>query len=138
MGDNAAIVREFLAAWGDGDARRLADYFTDDAVFQMMPRGESVAGREAIHDDFKTQLDWVKDCDSEVKAVVSNDSTVFAERIDRMNIADAPIAIPVVGVFEFAADGKMTAWRDYFDMQQVMQQVAAAGVPTDGSATPPA
>jgi limonene-1,2-epoxide hydrolase len=134
MGDNEATVREFLAAWSDGDASRLADYFTDDAVFQMMPRGESVAGRGAIHDDFKAQLEWVKDCDFEVKTVSTGGSTVFAERIDRMKVAGAPIAIPVVGVFEFASDEKMTAWRDYFDMQQVMDQVAAAGVPVDGKA----
>jgi limonene-1,2-epoxide hydrolase len=137
MGNNETTVREFLAAWSKDDPGALADYFTDDAVFQMMPRGEEVTGREAIHNDFKTQLEWVKDCDFEVKAVSSSGPIVFAERIDRMKVAGAPIAIAVVGVFEFAADGKMTAWRDYFDMTQVMQQVSAAGVPTGGMADPP-
>ena len=62
MSDKETIVRAFLADWSAGDARKLADYFTEDAVFQMMPRGDEVRGREAIHEDFKAQLslctDW--------------------------------------------------------------------------------
>jgi limonene-1,2-epoxide hydrolase len=29
-----------------------------------------------------------------------------------------------MGTFEVGADGKITAWRDYFDMQQFMKQMA--------------
>src|SRR6266568_1293364 len=115
MADNETIVRGFIAAWSEGDARRLADYFTEDAVFQMMSR-EPITGREAIHEDFKNQLGWCTECDFEVTAIASSAASVFAERIDRMKVAGTPISIPVVGVFQLDRNGKMTAWRDYFDM----------------------
>jgi limonene-1,2-epoxide hydrolase len=128
--DKKAIVREFLTAWGDGDARKLADYFTEDAVFQMMPR-EAITGREPIHEDFKAQLAWTTDCDFEITAVASAGDTVFTERIDRVKIANTNVELPVVGVFEVNDEGKLTAWRDYFDMNAVMTQLSAAGVGVD-------
>ena len=140
MTDKETIVRAFLNAWGEGDARKLADYFTEDAVFQMMPR-DAVHGRELIHEDFKAQLAWTTDCDFEVTTVATVGNTVFTERIDRMKVAAAPVELPVVGVFEVNDEGKFTAWRDYFDMNAVMTQLSAAGIAADadpqGPITPP-
>jgi limonene-1,2-epoxide hydrolase len=106
MTDKEAIVREFLAAWSDGDARKLADYFTEDAVFQMMPR-EAITGREPIHEDFKAQLAWVADCDFEITKIASAGDTVFTERVDRMKIANGNVELPVAGVFEVNDEGKL-------------------------------
>jgi limonene-1,2-epoxide hydrolase len=136
MTDKEAIVREFLAAWSDGDGRKLADYFTEDAVFQMMPR-EAVTGREPIHEDFKAQLAWTTDCDFEITTVATVGNAVFTERIDRMKVAGAPVELPVVGVFEVNDEGKLTAWRDYFDMNAVMTQLSAAGIGADADVKAP-
>ena len=136
MSDKEVVVRGFLAGWRDGDARKLADFFTDDAAFQMMPRDE-VRGREAIHEDFKAQLSWCTDCAFEITALAVSGNTVFTERIDRMKIAGAPVELPVVGVFEVDDAGKLTAWRDYFDMNAVMTQLSAAGIGGDPQGIPP-
>ena len=136
MTDKEAIVREFLGAWGEGDARKLADYFTENAVFQMMPR-DAVYGREPIHEDFNAQLAWTTDCDFEITKVATVGDTVFTERIDRMKVAGAPVELPVVGVFEVNDDGKFTAWRDYFDMNAVMAQLSAAGIGADADVKAP-
>ena len=130
MTDKEMIVREFLAGWSDGDAHKLADYFTEDAVFRMMPR-EAVLGREAIHEDFKAQLSWCTDCDFEIAHLAVAGNNVFTERIDRMRIVGAPVELPVAGVFEVNDSGKLTAWRDYFDMNAVMTQLSAAGISGD-------
>jgi hypothetical protein len=34
----------------------------------------------------------------------------------------------VAGVFEVNDEGKLTAWRGYFDLNSVMTQLAAAGI----------
>jgi limonene-1,2-epoxide hydrolase len=136
MTEKETIVREFLAAWGEGDARKLADYFTEDAVFRMMPR-DPVRDREPIHEDFKAQLAWTTDCDFEITSVATVGNTVFTERIDRMKIAGAPVELPVVGVFEVNDDGKFAAWRDYFDMNAVMTQLSAAGIGADADVKAP-
>jgi limonene-1,2-epoxide hydrolase len=41
---------------------------------------------------------------------------VFTERLDRMTFAGKDVELPVAGVFELR-DGKITAWRDYFDQK---------------------
>ena len=136
MTDKETIVRAFLSDWCEGDARKLADYFTEDAVFQMMPR-DAVRGREPIHEDFKAQLAWCSDCEFEITAIATASNTVFTERIDRMKIAGTDVELPVAGVFEVNDEGKLTAWRDYFDMNVVMTQLSAAGVATDGDVQAP-
>ena len=131
MTDKETIVRAFLTDWSTGDARKLADYFTEDAVFQMMPRGDEVRGREAIHEDFKAQLSWCTGCAFEIIALAVSGNTVFTERIDRMKITGAPVEVRVAGVFGVDDAGKLTAWRDYFDMNAVMTQLSAAGIGGD-------
>ena len=37
---------------------------------------------------------------------------------------DKTIELPVMGTFEVTADGKISAWRDYFDLNQFMSQMA--------------
>ena len=47
---------------------------------------------------------------------------VLNERSDRFQIGNHTITLRVMGIFELA-DGKITAWRDYFDMNQYMSQL---------------
>ena len=35
--------------------------------------------------------------------------------------------LPVCGVFELTDDGKISLWRDYFDLPTMMDQIAALG-----------
>jgi limonene-1,2-epoxide hydrolase len=46
---------------------------------------------------------------------------VFLERLDRHRLADKWVELPVTGVFE-VHDGKITFWRDYFDVATIMSQ----------------
>lgn len=130
MTDKETVVREFLAGWSDGDARKLADYFTADAVVWNDGR-TTVQGREAIHEHFTLQLSACTDCDFEITRSAVSGNTVFNERIDRMKIAGASVELPVAGVFEVNDAGKLTAWRDYFDMNAVMTQLSAVGIGGD-------
>ena len=43
-------------------------------------------------------------------------NVVINERIDRFEVSGKPVEPPVVGVFEVNDDGKITAWRDSFDL----------------------
>ncbi len=61
-------------------------------------------------------------CDGwEIVHQISNGDVVMNERIDRFTANGKAIALPVVGVFELR-DGKIAAWRDYFDMAQFRSQ----------------
>lgn len=52
----------------------------------------------------------------------SAEGIVMNERTDTFKIGDATITLRVMGTFELV-DGKIVAWRDYFDMNQYMQQM---------------
>jgi limonene-1,2-epoxide hydrolase len=47
-------------------------------------------------------------------------NTVFLERLDRHRLADKWVELPVTGVFELQ-DGKITVWREYYDLATIMQ-----------------
>ena len=130
---NESAVRDFLASWND-DAKKLGDFFADDAVFQMMAR-EPVHGRAGIQEELANQAAWASDFDLAVLNIASDDNIVLVERLDRFTINGATISVPVVGVFECDDAGKFTAWRDYFDWDGMMQQVSSAGIDTSAAET---
>ncbi len=127
MSEKELIVRDFIAAWSEGDARKLADFFAEDAVV-WNDGHNTVRGRDAIYEHYVVQLSACKECDFEITRSAVAGNTVFNERIDRMKVAGAPVELPVAGVFEVDDSGSITAWRDYFDLNTVMTQVAA-GMP---------
>ena len=50
------------------------------------------------------------------------DGVVLTERTDRFLVGETWIEIPVMGTFELR-DGKLSAWRDYFDLAQFQKQL---------------
>jgi limonene-1,2-epoxide hydrolase len=129
---NEQSVRDFLRAWDE--PKTLGDFFTDDAVFQMMAR-EPVHGRAAIGEELANQAAWASDFDLAVLNMASAGNVVLVERLDSFNMNGNPVKVPVVGVFECDDNGKFTAWRDYFDWDAMMQQVASAGIDTSAAET---
>jgi limonene-1,2-epoxide hydrolase len=125
-------VRDFLNAWNE--PKKLGDFFADDAVFQMMAR-DPVHGRAAIAEELANQAGWAADFNLAVLNIASSDDVVLVERLDTFTMDGKTIRVPVVGVFEVDDSGKFTAWRDYFDWDGMMQQVAAAGIDTSAAET---
>lgn len=50
-------------------------------------------------------------------------NAVLTERVDRFVINGKEVALPVMGIFELA-NGKITSWRDYFDLATWQRQTA--------------
>jgi limonene-1,2-epoxide hydrolase len=66
-----------------------------------------------------------EDIEFEVLGIASSGDLVFTERIDRFRMMGKTVALPVAGVFQ-VRDGKIAAWRDYFDMQSWLRQTGMA------------
>ena len=61
------------------------------------------------------------DIDLEVVYLVGDDRVVMTERTEHFVRKDGsrePFVLPVMGVFELR-DGKVVAWRDYFERSQL-------------------
>jgi limonene-1,2-epoxide hydrolase len=122
--DPEMIVREFCAAWPARDVDRLLAYFTDDAVYHNIPV-DPVAGREAIRATIAGFTAGVDKVEFEVRHAVVEGSLVMTERVDHFHMPAKKVSLPVMGIFE-VSDGKIGAWRDYFDLNQFTSQLPSA------------
>lgn len=120
--ENEQLVVEFCDAWSRRDVDELLGYFTDDAVYHNIPM-EPVQGHEQIRNVFGLFVPNSSEISWKVLNISSSGNTVFTERVDSFVMGDKRVDLPVAGVFEIR-DGKIAAWRDYFDMNTWSSQLA--------------
>ena len=114
-----ALVAAFFEAIGEGaDSETLLGYFAPDAVYHNMPM-EPAVGHEAIRGVLDIFLGMATHIRFEVVNQIAAGNLIMNERIDHMMVGDRQISLPVAGAFEIV-DGKIVAWRDYFDMAAFM------------------
>jgi limonene-1,2-epoxide hydrolase len=111
------LVREFCDAWSKLDPDLLTDYFAEDGVYHNMPL-PPLNGRDAIRGFLTGFLAGATSAEFRMVNVVASGDVVMTERIDAFTLGGKEGAFPVCGIFE-VHDGKIAAWRDYFDMAQV-------------------
>jgi limonene-1,2-epoxide hydrolase len=120
------FVREFCDAWGKGaDVDALVAYFTDDAVYHNIPI-DPVVGRDAIKATIQMFTTGVERVEFRVRHIAAVGDVVLTERLDVFVLPNVTIELPVMGTFEIV-DGKIAAWRDYFDLNQYMSQLQSGG-----------
>lgn len=117
------IVQDFCTAWTRLDIEELMAYFGPDPVYHNMP-GPPAKGREAVRRTIESFLKGWQHTEWEVTNIAANGNVVFAERVDRTDAGGRHVDLPCVGVFEIQ-DGKITAWRDYFDMATYTRAMGA-------------
>jgi limonene-1,2-epoxide hydrolase len=115
-------VRRFCAAWSNVNPDELADFFTEDAVYHNIPIAP-VTGRDTIKATIAGFTGGVEKIEFRVRNIVADGPVVLTERVDVFVLPQGAIELPVMGTFE-VRDGKIAAWRDYFDMKQFMDQMA--------------
>lgn len=122
-------MRRFCDAWSALDIDTLMAFFTDDAVYHNIPIAP-VTGRDAIRATIEGFASGAERIEFKVVAAFGEGDTVFTERVDVFTMPRATVELPVAGVFELR-DGRIAAWRDYFDLNQFMSQLpqAADGAP---------
>jgi limonene-1,2-epoxide hydrolase len=111
------VVRDFCAAASTRDPAVLRAFFSDDIVYHNIPMepAEGIEATMAVIDMFIGMCDALE---FEVHHLSSEGTTVLTERTDIFTIKGKSAPLPVMGAFD-VVDGKITAWRDYFDMAQV-------------------
>ena len=114
---NAAVTQQFVDAWKSKNVDAIMDFFTDDAVYINIPMDPPNNGKAEIRTFIEGFISMVKELEFIIHHQVENGNIVMNERTDRLNFDGKQVELPVMGVFEFR-DGKICAWRDYFDMGQ--------------------
>jgi limonene-1,2-epoxide hydrolase len=112
--NNEQLVRDFCAAWSHRDVDELLTFFSPDAVYHNIPM-DPVTGIDAIRNVLSLFVPSSNEIEWTVHAIGSSGKYVFTERTDRFVMGAKSVDLPVAGVFEIV-DGKIAAWRDYFDL----------------------
>lgn len=120
--DAVQVVSRFCAAWRDGDLDAILAFFTGDAVYHNIPV-DAVTGTDAIRATISGFMTGVESIEFRVDHIAARGDVVLTERLDIFSMRGKTIELPVMGTFE-VRDGKIASWRDYFDMNQFMSQLA--------------
>jgi limonene-1,2-epoxide hydrolase len=114
-------VTTFIKANEAKDLDAIVSFLTDDCTYENVPM-TAVTGPDGVRatlEPFYTgagQIEW------RVLRQVAEGNTVMNERIDRFELGGKWLEIRVAGVFE-VRDGKISLWRDYFDLAQFTSQM---------------
>jgi limonene-1,2-epoxide hydrolase len=113
-GPAGAVVNEFIAAIERRDLAGAVSLLAEDVVYDNVPMGV-INGREQV----QTTLGPFIEGSSRVEFIVFRQAEsaglVMNERLDRFEMGEKWVEIPVAGVFE-VVDGQIALWRDYFDL----------------------
>jgi limonene-1,2-epoxide hydrolase len=119
--ENEKLVTDFCVSWSRKNVDEVLSYLTDDCFYHNIPM-EPCVGKAAIR---KFVEPFLKEADSavfEIKHTTSAGYVVMNERVDRFVMGPKKVELPVAGVFE-VRNGKITAWRDYFDLTSFTKQM---------------
>jgi limonene-1,2-epoxide hydrolase len=119
--ENIALVQRFCAAWNKADIPTIMDFFADDAVYHNMPI-QAIQGKDAIKGMIEQFMAPFDGCDWQVLHIAAAGDVVLTERVDKF-LGAKQIELPVMGTFEIK-DGKIGAWRDYFDLAAWTRQAS--------------
>lgn len=117
------IVMSLIADIEENDREKILSHFHEDAIFHNIPM-EAAHGHEEIWAAFAPIHDICDGIEWRVhNALCNGEGIVMTERTDRYNVNGKWCEFAVMGIFEID-DGKVRLWRDYFDLQQVINQLA--------------
>ncbi len=129
--EREGAVKAFLAecegTWDSTHVERLLGHFASDAAYNVNSWEPPLVGHDAIRREFLRELPFMTPFRCDLVAIGSAGEVVFTERLDSMIINGTSVTLHIAGIFEVTGDGKIVAWRDYYDPREVEAQVGQAG-----------
>lgn len=119
----AETVTAFIEAIERKDVEAAVALASTGISYENMPI-DPVVGHEGLATTLNAFLAPAGEVDWQILSQFEIGSTVVNERLDRFQIGDGWLELPIAGVFHIDADGKIALWRDYFDMGSYMRQFA--------------
>jgi limonene-1,2-epoxide hydrolase len=117
-------VEAFINHWNACDIDAMLSLCAEDIVYHNIPM-EPVNGTAQMRAMVEGFLANIASCDWQTHAIAANGNVVLTERTDAFNFKDGRrAAIRVMGTFDLDANGRITGWRDYFDMAEFQREFA--------------
>ncbi len=119
----AETVDAFMAAINAMDLGAATALLSDDCEYDNVPMGK-VHGRATIHERLAPMMDRCSELEWLTVRQAATGPLVLNERMDRFHWPHGWVEMPCAGIFE-VHDGKITLWRDYFDLATYHDQLPA-------------
>ena len=115
---NEQTVRNFCTAWDEMNLDRILSLMSDDAVYHNLPV-DPLNGQQQIAGFVEGFFQITATTKFKILTLVADEQRVVTERIDTFGFKDGSIMkeLPVLGIFEFDKEGKISSWREYWDLQ---------------------
>ncbi len=115
------IVNTFIAAIEAKDVDTALSLTSETISYENMP-SSPITGREGVAKTLNSFLAPATNVDWQIVRQWSVGRTVINERLDRFQIGDGWLELPIAGIFEIDDDDRISLWRDYFDMGSYVRQ----------------
>ena len=116
------IIDRFHRAFAKGDFQSVMDCCTDDVVWDNVPM-KPIVGKQAVLTFLEKFARGMSDPRYERKNVLERDGLVMVEGVENYVKNSKSVRVPYMAAFEIR-DGKISQWRDYFDLSTVERQLA--------------
>ena len=116
-------VNEFIRLVVTMDLDGACELVTSDVEYDNVPMGKNI-GPEGIKSFLQPMVDGLDEVQFVVHRQTATGNVVMNERTDRFKVGEAWMDLPVAGIFEVNDDGRITLWRDYFDMATLTDAMA--------------
>jgi limonene-1,2-epoxide hydrolase len=112
--DPTELVAAFLDAFAAMDFDTALGFLHDDVEYTNVPIG-TVRGHAGVREVLEPFFAPIHENEFILTRRAATGAVVFFERVDRHRLDHGWRELPVNSVFE-VHDGKITVWRDYFDL----------------------
>ncbi|WP_030172418.1 limonene-1,2-epoxide hydrolase family protein [Spirillospora albida] len=119
-------VTDFLAALEALDIDRAMTFAAPNMVYQNVPF-PAARGAQAVEKTLRLMGRYGTGFEARVHTIAANGPKVLTERTDVLEAGAWRAEFWVCGTFE-VHDGKITLWRDYFDLTTVLAASAKGAV----------
>ena len=116
------VVEGFYADWSRGDINAALKQCTDDVVAVMGP-AFTFKGKDDVKSFLQKLGPSMSNAHYKIKNVIEQDNILMLEGEENYTKREKDVCVPYMAIF-FFENGKIREWRDYFDLDTVMKQLA--------------
>ena len=117
--DPIVTIETFIAAWNRRDRDAIVTALHEDVICAGIPLPPA-CGREATMALLDPFLQ-AQDIDWQILGIAAAGNTIMTERLDRFRFSGMDwTEVRAAGIFELDANGRIIAWRDYFDLAELV------------------
>jgi len=113
---HGTLLKRFFDCWVASDLDGALACVADEAVFEPDLKGTQHVGKAALGALWGKYMEMMQSYAYETLSLVEGDGVAMLERLEEIGSSTGKeLRLPIVGVFRFAADGRICHWRDYWD-----------------------